>query len=135
VPIPAVEYETELVSSAHGSELNVTPVAIGELPDGKILVALAEIEGLPERLKLYGGAVPMLLMMVALAEIEVLTERRKLYGGAAPDSEGTVVALAENEGLADGSYDADEEMVPITELAEYVYGLNDDEKGYGPCVG
>lgn len=91
-----------------GSKLDDAPVNIGALPEGKMLVPLAEIDGIAEMLKLYGGAVPEGLIVVALAEIE---------------------------GLADGSYDAAVPIVPITELAEYERDFNDDGKGYGPCVG
>lgn len=109
VPVPAVEYGIVLVPLTDGSELDVAPVAVGALPDGKIPVILVEIEGAAERLKLYTGAVL--------------------------DSGGTVVALVETEGIADGSYEADVPMVPTTELAEYEYGLKEDEIGYGPFVG
>ncbi len=44
VPVPVVEYEIELVPWADGSELDVTPVAIVALPEGKVLVPLAEID-------------------------------------------------------------------------------------------
>lgn len=114
---------------ADGSGLDVTPVTFGALPEGNVLVALIEIEWLPERLKLYAGAVPMLLMLVALTEIEGSADRLKLYGGAVADSGGMVVALIEIEGLADSLYEAEVPMVPITELAEYEYGLNDDGMG------
>ncbi len=74
-------------------------------------------------------------MVVALTEVEGLVERLKLYGGAVADSGETVVALVKTEWLADGLYEADVPMVPITELAGYEYGLNDNGKGYGPCGG
>lgn len=120
VPVPAVKYEMELVLWPDGSELDV---------------ALNEIEWLPERLELYAGAVPMLLMLVILTEVEGFADRPELYGGAVADSGGMVVTLIEIEGLADGLYEPEVAMVPITELAEYEYGLDDEEMGYGPCGG
>lgn len=92
VPVPAAEYGLELVPLADGSALVVAAAEMEPLPEGPMVVALDEIEGSPERLKLYAGAVP--------------------------DGGGTVVALAEMEKLADGSSEADVPMVPTIELAE-----------------